>query len=83
MAAAAAATCIASPARAEHCNGTVRTLSGPTGSLYMDDRTATGGGVWMYVESNGAVGLQSGGASVVGIADPCAHDSPDTLLFGA
>jgi hypothetical protein len=48
----------------------------------MDDREATAGGVWWYLESNGVVGLQTGGSSVVlGRLDPCAHDNPDTLLL--
>jgi hypothetical protein len=74
-------------AAADHgCNGVVTVIATPVATLYLDDRS---GGAptlnhWLYLESNGEAGLQSGGESVIlgGLdADPCAHANPDTLIF--
>jgi hypothetical protein len=65
-------------AAADHCNGTV-TEAGP---LYIDDRGLDSGNVWVYLESNGQAGLQSGGSQgVFGYSDECSHATPDTLLY--
>ena len=66
-------------AQAGHCNGDVTDLGGVA---YIDDR-GVDGGTWVYVESNGTPGLQSGGESVIlgaDDADDCAHENPDTLI---
>lgn len=68
------------------CNGSVTTV----GDLYVDDRGADTDGVWVYQESNGIAGLQSGGNSAVlgaNDADACYEldeqgkkIAPDTLI---
>ncbi len=61
-----------------------------TETLYLDDRSSAAGEInhWVYLESNGVEGLQSGGDNVVledneffGFTDPCAHASPDSLIL--
>lgn len=69
---------IAAPAGADNCNGAITDIGGVA---YVDDRDITDGGIWVYEESNGVAGLQSGGTSPLGDADPCQHENPDTLLF--
>jgi hypothetical protein len=70
------------------CNGLV-TEAGP---FYIDDRDIQVGGIWIYQESNGVPGLQSGGAGpaepafaaaggLLSSVDTCSHANPDTLLF--
>lgn len=52
-----------------------------TGAVYVTD---DGGGVWLYIEDNGAGGLQRGGVSLLGEAGPlCGEtgDSPDFLVL--
>lgn len=70
------------PASADHgCNGVIRTLSFNNTTMYMDDRGAGAGGIWLYLDTNGALGLQSGGLDPTGlIEDPCAHGSADMLV---
>jgi hypothetical protein len=76
------------PASADHgCNGVVTAI----GPLYLDDRS--GGDPmaidhWLYLESNGVEGLQSGsdgsqypGNDFVSFDDPCDHENPDTHIF--
>jgi hypothetical protein len=59
----------------------------PAATIYVDDRNyAEGNGVWIYLESNGASGLQRGGSSAFVPDDPenCVDDSdvgPDTLIL--
>jgi hypothetical protein len=82
----AAALVAATPAGATHegCNGTVTQQDTPAGTFYVDDRGVDGAGVWIYQESNGIAGLQSGGeSSVLGDldVDDCTHETPDTLIF--
>lgn len=63
------------------CNGIITDVGGVA---YIDDRDINVGGVWVYVESNGQAGLQSGGPHpVLGAADfdPCVHANPDTLIL--
>lgn len=71
------------------CNGNVIDIGG---QVYIDDRDYLfGNGLWIYVESNGIAGLQSGGAApgpigtglpVLGAdVDPCFHANHDTLIF--
>lgn len=38
------------------------------------------GATWIYQESNGTQGLQTGGSTLSGAADPCQHESHDTLI---
>ena len=67
------------PASADHgCNGAVTDLGGVA---YVDDRGVDSGDIWVYAESNGVAGLQSGGSGPLGYADECSHESPDTLLY--
>jgi hypothetical protein len=71
-------------ASADHgCNGAVTQLDTPAGTFYIDDRGVDSAGVWVYQESNGTPGLQSGGNSAIlgdVDSDACEHDAPDTLL---
>lgn len=63
------------------CNGIVTDVGG---ALYVDDRDINVGGVWVYAETNGAAGMQSGGQSVIlgnQDVDPCNHANPDTLII--
>lgn len=65
----------------EDCNGSVRTIAN---TAYIDDRGVTNNGIWIYLESNDVPGLQSGGESPLGDADPCVTTDPagpDTLIF--
>lgn len=72
---------------ADHgCNGVITAIGVPGGpTVYVDDRSD---GVevdhWVYLESNGVAGLQSGGSSaILGSQDAdtnCAHPDPDTLI---
>jgi hypothetical protein len=74
---------------AAECNGEITQIDSPDGSatLYVDNRDPQVGGVWVYQESNGEEGLQSGGQSVI-LGDQDVDDcdgtseggSPDTLL---
>jgi hypothetical protein len=80
-----AASPLVVPAAAIHCNGNVTAITSPDGSvtIYVDDRDITVGGIWVYQESNGVEGLQSGGESILlgaDDADPCNHANPDTLI---
>ena len=69
---------------ADHgCNGDVLAV----GAVYYDQRAD---GVWLYLETNGEEGLQSGGLSPAGAAglggplnynDSCAHANPDMMIF--
>lgn len=70
-------------ASADHgCNGVVTSISTPAGTFYVDDRGVADNDVWIYMESNGTVGLQSGGEQLAGLwSDGCAHDNPDTLIY--
>lgn len=76
------ATLFPGAAMAEGCNGTVTQIDSPDGStFYVDDRDITTEGVWVYQESNGEAGLQSGGNNLIGDADTCQSEgTPDTLL---
>lgn len=52
------------------------------GTIYVDDRDATGNGIWIYIESNDRDGLQRGGATSVlgpdlGGRDECGADDPN------
>lgn len=69
-------------AQADHCNGAVTDVETPAGTFYVDDRGEEGD-VWIYLESNGETGLQSGGTAVSGLYDDdgCTHDNPDQLIF--
>lgn len=69
------------------CNGDVTDIGGV---LYIDERAV--GDVWIYLESNGAAGLQSGGpGTLAAVGDAtglishydagCDHANPDTLLY--
>lgn len=70
------------------CNGNVTDVGGV---LYIDDRDFLTGGLWIYAESNGTPGLQSGGIGAldpIGAAtgtfssvDTCNHPNPDLLIF--
>lgn len=63
---------------ASHCNGTVTDIGG---AAYFDERDDGFVG-WLYLESNGVAGLQSGGSDPLGdYEDPCAHPDPDTLVY--
>ena len=77
--AAAISLATASPVSADHgCNGTITDIAGVA---YIDDRGAEGN-FWIYVESNGEAGLQSGGSAPTGgYDDTCAHENPDTLVY--
>lgn len=75
---------------AAHCNGVVTAIPAGTETLYLDDRSSAAGEInhWVYLESNGVEGLQSGGDNVVledneffGFTDPCSHASPDSLIL--
>ena len=85
LAAAALATTGATvPAAADHCNGDVTQVDTPAGAtFYIDNR---GGDPpdfpvpWIYLESNGEPGLQSGGVGPL-TQDDCTHENPDTLIF--
>lgn len=77
----------ASMGGADHgCNGNVVDVGGVA---YIDDRDYLfGNGLWIYLESNGTPGLQSGGVGPLamvlgpqGNTDPCSHPNPDTLIF--
>lgn len=84
---------VASPAAAADCNGTITQFDTAAGTFYVDDRTDGEATLnhWVYLESNGIEGLQSGGASaVLGDldADSCYEldengdpIAPDTLIF--
>jgi hypothetical protein len=66
---------------AEHgCNGEITQIGTGPAAIYVDQR---GGGdeVWVYAESNGTGGLQSGGTNALGIADLCGHPDPDQIIF--
>lgn len=69
------------------CNGAITAVETPAGTLYIDDRGVDSDGVWIYQESNGVEGLQSGGQSaILGDADvdDCTDPegpTPDTLLI--
>ncbi len=72
---------------------TVTTIATPAGTLYVEGRSdsppiggvQSGGGVWVYLESNGRRGLQRGGANpILGDydRDSCRDGGePDTVLF--
>lgn len=80
-AAAVVATLVAPvAAQADHCNGDVTQVDTPAGTFYVDNRDPTTLDVWVYQESNGQEGLQSGGAGALS-EDLCAHENPDTLIF--
>ena len=70
-------------ALAADCNGTVTQIDAPDGStFYVDDRDITTGGIWVYQESNGEAGLQSGGTNAIGDVDSCAGEgTADTLIL--
>lgn len=74
---------IAPLAGADHgCNENVTQIDTPAGTLYLDQRSGGPFDVWIYQESNGAAGLQSGGPQALGLwSDECSHDVPDTLIF--
>lgn len=85
ISAAVAAAALLAPmhASADHgCNGEVRSLVfNTTAALYVDDRGAGAGGIWLYSESNAVPFLQSGGSDLTGlVADPCQHGPSDTLI---
>lgn len=76
-----------SSSQAAECNGTITPIETPAATLYVDDRGVDTNGVWIYQESNGEPGLQSGGQSAI-LGDLDVDDcdgtseggSPDTLL---
>lgn len=81
---------LAGVASAEHtasCNGEITEVATPAGTLYVDDRGVDAEGVWIYEESNGEAGLQSGGQSAIlgdldeDTCEAVGHPDPDTLLF--
>lgn len=80
---AAYALSLGGTAIADHgCNGPVTQIDTPAGTFYIDDRRAEAGHVYVYQESNGEAGLQSGGSDITGVyQDTCHHDNPDTYIF--
>lgn len=62
------------------CNAVITPLDSPAGTFYVDVRRDS---VWLYEETNGRPGLQSGGDDILGApdADPCAHENPDRLIW--
>jgi hypothetical protein len=67
-------------ATADHrCNGDITPIGTGQATVYVDNRG--GDEVWVYRESNGTLGLQSGGANSLGIADTCAHPNPDGAVY--
>ena len=78
-----------------HCNGQITTTETALGTLYLDDRSTAPGEVnhWLYLESNGVAGLQSGfddpcvekdglcEKAAFLLSDGCHHFDPDTKLF--
>jgi hypothetical protein len=61
------------------CSGVVTPVETPAGTYYLDARLNS---FWIYHETNGQPGLQTGGTDVAGDeSDPCAHDNPDQLIF--
>lgn len=83
FAALTAIVCLAGlPAGADHCDGEV-TVIGTDGValFYIDDRGAPAQAPFVYMETNGEAGLQSGGSQALGLyEDTCTHEDPDTLL---
>lgn len=77
--------------QADHgCNGTITELGADTEAWYVDDRSLHLGerDHWIYRETNGIPGLQSGGvidpleeSIEPEIWDPCRHRNPDTLVM--
>lgn len=47
------------------CNGAITEVATPAGTFYVDDRGVDTAGVWVYQETNGVAGLQSGGQSLI------------------
>lgn len=60
---------------AGHCNGNVVDVGG---TAYLDDR---GGVPYIYVETNGITGLQTGGVNLFDYPDECQHFSPDLFVY--
>ena len=52
------------------------------GSYYIDDRDATGSGIFVYREVNTQSGLQRGGSRFIVLNDDCYESAtPDELVF--
>lgn len=65
----------------ENCNGTIDTIeAGGVAVGYVDDR-GEDDYIWIYAETNGEAGLQSGGTAALGYDDTCSHANPDTLVY--
>lgn len=58
---------VGAPTMAVHCNGNITAIPLGMETLYLDDRTREPGEFnhWMYLESNGVAGLQSGGDGLI------------------
>lgn len=73
-------------AQADHgCNGDIQQSVPVEGKTYYVDYRGDIEGPYIYEESNGIAGLQSGGHKDIAGAyqydDPCSHETPDTLIY--